>query len=305
MFGDDLLVTAVVKPVDSVTGVAERTMWFPEGLWYDMVSGEMIEGNQMLSLNYTVAENPYYARAGAIIPMNPSDVKNLQQPCSTLVLTFVPGADGELSLYEDDGISKNYAEQYAVTKVVKQSAANSIKVVISAREGHYNGAAESRKYELRFPAQMPPKSVKVDGVEYPYKRYAGCGEWSYDGYSLSPIVYTDMRDCDKECVVEIEFDPVQNQHQPRLYGKQGIFNRCVHLTPEFKESYAVSYDPYPLLPDEYMNVSQSPNYIMEYPERIVEWLDRYEQSMSICIDSLEKSGNVDAGFIEKLKAQFK
>ena len=152
---------------------------------------------------------------------------------------------------------------------------------------------------------MPAKVVKVNGAEVPYARYAKEGQWGYDGYSLSPIVYTELCDCDKECVVELEFDSELQRHQPRLYGKQGIFNRCLALTPEFKERYAVSYDPYPLLPDEYMNVSQSPNYITEYPERIVEWLDRYEKSFEICIPALEKSGNVDAEFITKLKAQFR
>lgn len=305
MFGDDMLVTAIVKPVDVTTGVAERTIWFPEGKWYDMVSGKLIEGNQTLSLSYTVAENPYYVRAGAIIPMNPPTVKNLQDRCDTLVLTFIPGADGQIEYYEDDGVSKDYTEQFAVTKVTKTSDSNSIRVVISPRQGSYKGAAESRKYELRFPAQMPAQSVKVNGVEVPYKRYAKSGEWSYDGYTLSPIVYTNLCDCDKECVVELAFDSIKQQHQTRLYGKQGIFNRCVHLTPEFKERYAVSYDPYPLLPDEYMNVSQTPNFIMEYPHRIVEWLDRYEQSFEECIPSLEKSGHVDTEFITKLKAQFK
>ena len=305
MFGDDMLVTAIVKPVDVTTGVAERTIWFPEGKWYDMVSGKLIEGNQTLSLSYTVAENPYYVRAGAIIPMNPPTVKNLQDRCDTLVLTFIPGADGQIEYYEDDGVSKDYTEQFAVTKVTKTSDSNSIRVVISPRQGSYKGAAESRKYELRFPAQMPAQSVKVNGVEVPYKRYAKSGEWSYDGYTLSPIVYTNLCDCDKECVVELAFDSIKQQYQTRLYGKQGIFNRCVHLTPEFKERYAVSYDPYPLLPDEYMNVSQTPNFIMEYPQRIVEWLDRYEQSFEECIPSLEKSGHVDTEFITKLKAQFK
>ena len=305
MFGDDLLVSAIVKPVDSLTGIAERDIWFPEGLWYDMASGKLIEGGQSLTLSYTLAENPYFARAGAIIPMNPKSVESLQTPSDTLVLTFVPGADGELSLYEDDGLSKNYAEQYATTKITKSATDSGLRVVISARNGSYKSAPESRKYELRFPAQMPPVAVKVNGVEYPYSRYAKAGEWSYDGYTLAPIVYTDMCECDKDCVVEVVFDSQLQQHQPRLYGKQGIFARCVDLTPEFKERYAKSYDPYPLLPDAYMNVSQSPNFITEYPQRIVEWLDRYDKSFEICIPTLESSGQVDAEFVQKLKVQFK
>ena len=38
--------------------------------------------------------------------MNPATVKNLQQPCDTLVLTFIPGGDGQLRHYEDDGMSQ-------------------------------------------------------------------------------------------------------------------------------------------------------------------------------------------------------
>ena len=94
-----------MEPVDSVTGLAARRIWFPEGRWYDCATGAMYEGGRTEELHYTLSENPWYARAGAILPMNPQTVKNLQQPCDTLVLTFIPGADGELVHYEDDGRS--------------------------------------------------------------------------------------------------------------------------------------------------------------------------------------------------------
>ena len=100
MFGNDILATAVVEPVDSVTGLAARRIWFPEGRWYDCATGAMYEGGRTEELHYTLSENPWYARAGAILPMNPQTVKNLQQPCDTLVLTFIPGADGELVHHE-------------------------------------------------------------------------------------------------------------------------------------------------------------------------------------------------------------
>ena len=91
--------------------------------------------------------------------------------------------------------------------------------------------------------------------------------------------------------------------QPRLYGKQGVFNRCVVLTPEFKEIYAVDYDPYTMLPDEYMNVSQIPNFITEYPAEISKWLDLYEENIEKVIPSLEALGFLDKDFIARLKAQ--
>lgn len=305
MFGDDLLVSVVCSPVDKATGVAERKMWFPEGLWYDMTSGDIIEGGQMLTLDYTLEENPYFARAGAIIPMNPSTVKNLQDDCSTLVLTFVPGADGKNSLYEDDGESKYYAEQFAYTHIEKRTVGDRIVVRIAPREGAYKGAAAERRYELRFPAQMPPVKVLVNGEELSYKRFAKCGEWGYDGYTLSPIVYTDLCACDKECIVELVFDAEQMAAQPKLYGKQGIFARCRVLTPEFKERYATSYDPYTMLPDEYMNVSQTPNFITEYPRDVLKWIDRYEKGLAECVPALKASKRVDDEFLHKLEVQLK
>ena len=104
--------------------------------------------------------------------------------------------------------------------------------------------------------------------------------------------------------MELTFDEELLREQPRLYGLQRIFNRCVVLTPEFKESYAESYDPYPLLPDEYMNVSQTPNFIMEYPQQILKWLNRYDDSKRKCVKALRDSGNVDGLFLVKLEAQF-
>ena len=304
MFGDDLLVSVIDEPVNKATGLAKRDIWFPEGRWYDMSSGAMIEGGAVKTLNYTLAENPYFARAGAIIPMNPSSVKNLQEQCGELVLMVIPGGEGALSLYEDDGISKNYAEQYATTKVRSTLGENSLKVVILPREGAYKGMSSKRAYTLRFPAQMPPKRVLVDGVEVEYSRYLSADKWSYDGENLMVEVAVAERDCSRECAVELLFDAEQYAAQPRLYGKKGVFGRCKELTPMFKESYAVSYDPYAMLPDSYLNVSQTPNVITEFPQRILEWLDRYDANKAICVEKLKELKNVDEAFLNRLEAQF-
>ena len=165
MFGNDILATTITQPVDSITGLAPRTIWFPEGAWFDCATGSMYEGGRTEELHYTLAENPHYAKAGSIIPMNPATVKNLQQPCDTLVLTFIPGGDGQLRHYEDDGMSQQYKTNYAVTTVTKKQEGNTVRVRISPREGSFAGASDSRSYELRFPAVFPPKSVKVNGKE--------------------------------------------------------------------------------------------------------------------------------------------
>ncbi|MBQ2395331.1 MAG: DUF5110 domain-containing protein, partial [Alistipes sp.] len=305
MFGDDILATAVCKPIDPVTGLAEREMWFPEGEWFDCSTGAMYKGNQKVTLHYTISENPYFAKAGAIIPMNPSTVKNLQDVCDKLVLNVIPGGDGQTELYEDHGNSTNYADEYATTTITKKVNGNAIRVVIEAREGDYEGALAERSYEVRFPATYPPKSVKVNGKEYAYNRFAGDGEWTYDGYTLAPIVNVPKVSCNKKVVIELTLDDEAMAQQPRLYGKQGIFRRFAVLTPMCKLDYATNFDRNAMLPDAYLNVSQCPNYIMEHPFRLTEWLDKYDATKDLIVPTFEEIGTFNPDLVSRIAEQLK
>lgn len=302
LFGDDILATAVAEPADSITGLASRRIWFPEGRWYDCATGAMYEGGRTRTLHYTLAENPWYAKAGAIIPMNPASVKNLQQPCDTLVLTFIPGADGELRHYEDDGISPQYKTQFATTFVEKKQEGRMLRVRIAPREGSYAGAPESRYFELRFPATFPPVRVRADGREIPYARFPKVGEWTYDAYTLAPVVYTRLVACDRPLEVEIELDDRAVAHQADLYGKSGVFKRCQELTVEFKTEQG-RRDAYLMLPVEYLNVSQCPNFILEEPFRIAEFLGAYEKNRAALIGKIDSMTLIGADFKKRLKEQ--
>ena len=90
--------------------------------------------------------------------------------------------------------------------------------------------------------------------------------------------------------------------QSKLYGMQGIVNRCVLLTAEFKEVYGKYYDPYPLLPDFYMNVSQAPNFIAEFPQDIHKSVANYYKSLSECLVEIEKMDKFPAEFRARVKA---
>ncbi len=305
MFGGDLLVTSIVTPTDKVTGLATRKVWLPKGTkWYNMVSGKMYEGSdELVDIYCTQAENPYFAKAGAIIPMYPKSVRNLQQTLNSYVLTCVPGGDGETTIYEDDGKSKDYATAYATIRVTKRTEGDKVTIKIAPRKGNYEGASAENSYELRLPANYPPKSVRVDGREFKYGRFAKVGEWGYDGYSLAPYILVGKVDNSKGCTVEIEFAEGDMAKQDKLYGVQGVVNRCVALTAEFKEAYGKAYDPYPLLPDFYMNVSQAPNFIMEYPNDIHRSVDAYYKSLAECIVEVEKMDKFSAEFRARVVSQ--
>lgn len=302
MFGNDILATTITQPVDSITGLAPRTIWFPEGAWFDCATGSMYEGGRTEELHYTLAENPHYAKAGSIIPMNPATVKNLQQPCDTLVLTFIPGGDGQLRHYEDDGMSQQYKTNYAVTTVSKKQEGNTVRVHISPREGSFAGASDSRSYELRFPAVFPPKSVKVNGKELAYSRFPKAGEWTYDGYTLAPVIYTGTTACDAPVEIELAFDDYATAHQADLYGMSGVFKRCLDLTVEFKTEQGAHSEPYLMLPEEYLRVSQCPNFILEEPFRIAEFIGAYAKNKAALFEKTDSMTIIGDNFKQRLKA---
>lgn len=302
MFGNDILATTITQPVDSITGLAPRTIWFPEGAWFDCATGSMYEGGRTEELHYTLAENPHYAKAGSIIPMNPATVKNLQQPCDTLVLTFIPGGDGQLRHYEDDGMSQQYKTNYAVTTVTKKQEGNTVRVRISSREGSFAGASDNRSYELRFPAVFPPKSVKVNGKELAYSRFPKAGEWTYDGYTLAPVIYTGTTACNAPVEIELAFDDYATAHQADLYGMSGVFKRCLDLTVEFKTEQGAHSEPYLMLPEEYLRVSQCPNFILEEPFRIAEFIGAYAKNKAALFEKTDSMTIIGDNFKQRLRA---
>ena len=304
MFGDDILVAPIVAPADKATGLATRKVWLPKGKkWFNMVSGKMYEGSdEVVEIHCTQAENIYFAEAGSIIPMYPKSVRNLQMANNNYVLTFVPGGDGETTIYEDDGKSKDYSTAYTTTTVSKRTEGNKVVITIAPRKGSFEGMSATTSYELRLPANYPPKSVRVDGKEFKYSRYAEVGEWGYDGYTLAPYILVGKIDNAKGCTVEVEFAENDFAEQSKLYGIQGIVNRCVPLTAEFKLAYGKHYDSMAMLPDFYMNVSQAPNFITESPQDIRKCVESYYNSLTECIVEIEKMDEFPAEFRLRVKS---
>lgn len=301
MFGDDILATCIAQPVDSVTGLAPRTIWFPECRWFDCATGTMIDGGTVATIDYTIDENPYYARAGAIIPMYPPSVRNLQEPCDELILTIIPGADGNTAYYEDDGAGSDYLDRFAVTRIECRHDGTVTRIGIGAREGEYDGMGEMRNYTLRLLAVYPPREVRIDGRPIEYDRFGGADRWSYDGYDLALEIRTGAVAADRPLNIEIVCDEYAVENADRLWGKAGIFRRCLRLTPEFKNAQG-EYDSMGMLPAEYLRISQCPNFIAEYPERIAEFLDSFDRDLQPMLEQTENERRLSPDFRAKLKA---
>jgi hypothetical protein len=101
----------------------------------------------------------------------------------------------------------------------------------------------------------------------------------------------------------VEFAEGDIAAQSKLYGLQGIANRSVILTAEFKEEFAKYYDSQSMLPDYFMNMSQSPNFIMEFPQEIHQHIENYHKALAECIEEIEKKDKFPVEFRERVKSQ--
>ena len=146
MFGDNVLVATVCQPVDTLTGTARRDVWFPAGNdWYDMAHKQMIKGGSKKTLEYTIAENCWFVKAGAILPLAHEGIQSLQDKTNALRIYVAPGkGKSTYRHYEDDGVSQAYETDYAVTEIVKNATSSTCTVTVSAREGNYKGIDPQR-----------------------------------------------------------------------------------------------------------------------------------------------------------------
>jgi len=110
LLGSQLMAAPVTEPLDPDLNQSRTAVWFPPGEWYDYFSGQRFSGPKWTIRYSTLSEIPLYARAGAIIPLQADPVRNGCSNPEGINLLVFPGADGNFSLYEDDGISQAYRQ---------------------------------------------------------------------------------------------------------------------------------------------------------------------------------------------------
>ena len=164
MFGDLILATVLCEPMKD--GRTERKMWFPAGNdWYDMAHHKMEKGGSVRTLYYTIDENPWYVKAGSILPMAAEGINNLQEEREGLRLLVVPGGGrSSYTLYEDDGISQAYDTDYATTLISKERSSGGLKITVDGRKGHYKGMLPDRQLSIVLEGvSAKPAKVLLNG----------------------------------------------------------------------------------------------------------------------------------------------
>ena len=118
-FGTELIVAPITSPRKSGINHAKVKVWLPEGIWYDVYTGMIYQGDRVLDMYRNLDSIPVLAKAGAILPVTDeiSGVQAIKNPDSLPIKVFA-GADGEFELYEDDNETCNYEKnEYVITKM--------------------------------------------------------------------------------------------------------------------------------------------------------------------------------------------
>ena len=105
LWGRDMLIAPVYEP-----GARQRVVYLPEGKWYDWFTNNLIGGGRDYTRQVDLETMPIFVRAGAIIPIDPLRQYVSEEVEDDLTFRIYTGADGDYTLYEDDGISNDYLE---------------------------------------------------------------------------------------------------------------------------------------------------------------------------------------------------
>ena len=194
-FGNDILVAPITEPA-SADGLSSKEIWFPEGRWWNVSAGELIEGPCVKTLRFSQDQIPYFFREGAMIPFNPPTVMSVTAPATSLIIHAVAGSAGTGKLYEDSGDNTDYATVYASTKFSHDVTGKTETFTIAPREGDSTGLVGRRAWTFKVLNAPKPKSVKINGKK---------SMWTYAPDDKTVTVSIPETDCSDRIKMEVRY----------------------------------------------------------------------------------------------------
>ena len=150
-----------------------RSVYFPNNKnWYDLYTGEMIQGGQTLIVDAPYEQIPVYVPEGSIIPFGPKMEWSDEKPAELINLYIYAGSDGVFQLYEDEGVNYNYERgQYATIDISYNDATRTVR--FSTRKGQFPGMLKNRRFNIVLVSGNAPKPLNLDNPEGVMVQYSG------------------------------------------------------------------------------------------------------------------------------------
>jgi alpha-glucosidase (family GH31 glycosyl hydrolase) len=160
LFGHAFLVAPVYKQ-----SANSRTVNLPTGNWINYWTDQTIHGGSKIDVSASIGEIPLFVRQGSIIPMRRYASSIEKGTNDTLIVHIYPGADGEFTLFEDDGRSNAYLHgEIAKTKMqLINGKVNNETFIIFPITGSYKGMSNIRTIQLKIHSTKKIKNIKLNG----------------------------------------------------------------------------------------------------------------------------------------------
>ena len=115
---------------------------------------------------------PLHVRAGSIVPMGPELQYTTEKKADPLTLWVYTGADGEFTLYEDDGLTYEY-EKGAYSRIPLTWNEAGKTLTIGKREGSFPGMLGERTVRVIFVSPDKAVGFAFDAGADKTVKYAG------------------------------------------------------------------------------------------------------------------------------------
>lgn len=196
LFGPSIL----VAPVESQKEMVK--VFFPEGEWYDVYTGNRQTGNQEAIVECPIHRLPIFIKAGAILPMQRAASHTGIRHTELILHIYSGSGSSEFLLYQDDGETFDYQKGHFATRLISYSS-EARRVALSATVGTY-----------RLPYQTlsilwhgnNPGALRIHGKDH----------------SLTTQLHSFFSPLEK-------YDPI---HEPDSMGEETVFATTVSYTDE-------------------------------------------------------------------------
>jgi len=168
MFGKSLLINPVYQ-----YQATKRKLYLPAGQgWYDLYTGQYLEGNQFINANAPYEQMPVFVKEGSIIPTGPELQYVAEKKADPITLFVYTGKDASFSLYEDEGNNYNY-EKGLYSIINFHWNENDQTMVIDDVKGKYPGMLKNRTFKFVLISKQQSKPMYFSLEADKSIRYSG------------------------------------------------------------------------------------------------------------------------------------
>jgi alpha-D-xyloside xylohydrolase len=167
MFGPALLVAPVTQYKQR-----ERPVYLPTAsAWYDYWTGQPVTSGG-ISAPAPYDRIPVFVRAGSIIPYGPAQQYVAEKASDPITLYVYAGADGQFTLYEDQGTTFDY-ERGGFSQILLQWNDRTRTLTLGKRTGSYDGMLKDRTFQVVLVSKAHPAAFAATTAPSKSVRYTG------------------------------------------------------------------------------------------------------------------------------------